>query len=156
MLEMESSSLPPPLTIIVVEDNPLDVRLIRWVLEAHAFPGELQVITNGEDALAVFDQLAAQAPLPSPTLVLLDLALPQQDGLTLLRRLKGSPQGAVMRVVIVTSSADPKDRAEALALGADGFFQKPFQLTPFMQLGELIKGLAFGSAPAGAPPEAAR
>lgn len=144
---MESSS-PLPLTILLIEDNPLDVGLICWVLNAQGFPYELHVITNGEDALEVFDQLAAQPPPRSPTIVLLDLTLPQHDGREILRHLKGLPQGADMRVVIVTSSADPQDRAETLALGADGFFKKPLRLTQFMPLGELIKGLAFGSTPA--------
>jgi DNA-binding response OmpR family regulator len=47
-------------------------------------------------------------------------------------------------VVIVTSSANPADRRETLALGADAYFVKPYHLQEFMQLGDLIKGLAFG------------
>ena len=113
---MESFPL-PPLTVILIEDNLLDVRFIRWVLEAQAFPYVLQVLTNGDDALGVFDQLAAQVPLRSRTIVLLDLTLPQRDGIELLRRLKGLPHGADIPVVIVTSSADSQDRAETLALG---------------------------------------
>jgi len=46
--------------------------------------------------------------------------------------------------LIVTNSADPRERAETLALGADGYFVKPYHLTPFMQLGALIKDVAFG------------
>src|SRR3712207_9496074 len=65
-------------SIFVVDDNPLDVQFIRWVLDAHALPYELQVIDNGNHALAVFDQLAQQEHLRSPTIVLLDLNLPQQ------------------------------------------------------------------------------
>jgi CheY-like chemotaxis protein len=149
------SSSPPLLTILLVEDNPLDVRFIRWVIEASGFPYVLQVITNGEDALAVFDQLAAQAPLRSPTIVLLDPTLPQRDGLELLHHLKSLPQRAALRVVIVTSSADPQDRAKTRALGADGFFQKLLHLTQFMPLGDLIKGLAFGRVPADDSLEAA-
>jgi hypothetical protein len=49
------------------------------VLDAHALPYDLQVIDNGNDALAVFDQLAQQESLRSPTIVLLDLHLPQQE-----------------------------------------------------------------------------
>jgi CheY-like chemotaxis protein len=146
---------PPPLTVILIEDNPLDVRFIRWVLEAHAFPHVLQGLTNGDDALAVFDQLAVQMPLRSRTIVLLDPTLPQRDGIELLRRLKGLPQGADIPVVIVTSATDPQERAETLALGADCFFQKPLHLTQSIPLGDLIKDLAFGSAPADDSPTAA-
>ena len=138
-----------PLTIVLVDDNPVDVHLIRWVLDAHKLSYVLQVIDNGDHACEVFDQLAQQAHLRSPTILLLDLHLPQRDGKEILRHIKAIPQGAAIRVVIVTSSADPRDRAETLALGADGYFVKPFHLTPFMPLGDLIKDVAFGHAAAG-------
>jgi CheY-like chemotaxis protein len=141
---MGSPAPQAPLTIFIVDDNPVDVSLIRWVLDAHALPCDLHVIDNGDHALQVFDQLAAQESQPSPTLVLLDLKLPQQDGKEILRHIKAIPHGADIRVVIVTNSADPRERIETLALGADGYFVKPFQITPFMQLGELIKHVAFG------------
>ena len=76
---METPLSRPPLTIIVVEDNPLDVYLMRWVLDAHQLHYELQVIENGDYALDVVDQLALQEHLRSPTIVLLDLNLPQLD-----------------------------------------------------------------------------
>jgi CheY-like chemotaxis protein len=147
---MESPAPQPPLTIFVVDDNPLDVKFIRWVLNAHALPYELHVINNGNHALAVFDQLAHQEHLRSPTIVLLDLHLPQQDGKAILRHIKAIPQGADIRVVIVTNTADPRERADTLALGAEGYFVKPYHLTPFMQLGELITHIAFGQTPIGA------
>lgn len=135
----------PPLTILIVDDNPVDVYLIRWVLDAHELPYELQVIDNGDNALAVFDQIAQQRP-QSLTIILLDLNLPQRDGKELLRHIKAIPLGSDVRVVIVTGSTNPADQSETLALGADAFFVKPFHLTEFMQLGEIIKGLAFSSA----------
>jgi len=125
----------PPLSIIVMDNNPVDVQLIRWVLDAHA--------------LDVVDHLAQQEPLRSPTIILLDLHLPQRDGKDILRHIKAIPQGADIRVVIVTGSADPRDRAETLALGADGYFVKLFHLTLFMQLGTRIKDVAFGHASGG-------
>jgi len=139
-------TLATPLTIFIVDDNPVDVHLIRWELDAHELPYELQVIDNGDQTLEVFDQLAQQEPLRSPTIVLLDLNLPQRDGKDILRYIRAIPQGSDIRVVIVTGSTDPREQAETLALGADGYFVKPFHLTPFMQLGDLIKNVAFGQA----------
>jgi hypothetical protein len=55
---MERPAPPPPLTIRIVENNPVDVQFIRWVLDAHALPYDLQVIDNGDRALEVLDQLA--------------------------------------------------------------------------------------------------
>jgi CheY-like chemotaxis protein len=138
---METPSV-TPLTIILVEDDPLDVYLMRWVLTAHALPYQLQVIENGDEALEVFEQLAAQEVVRAPTIVLLDLNLPQVDGKEVLRHIKAIPQGSDVRVV-VTSSNHPADRREALSLGADAYFVKPFHLNDFMQLGSLIKHLAF-------------
>ena len=136
-----------PLSIIIVDDNPIDVYLMRWVLEAHELSYELQVIENGDDALEVVEHLAAQEHLRSPTIMLLDLNLPQLDGKEVLRHIKAIPEGADIRVVVVTGSTNPRDRIDTLALGADAFFVKPFQLTPFMQLGDIIKDVAFGNAP---------
>ena len=144
-----SSPAPPvprtPLTILVVEDNPFDVSLIQWVLKAHALTHELQVIDNGDRAMDYVNHLAHEERRQSPTLMLLDLALPQRDGREILQRVKAVPQGADMRVVIVTSSHNPADRQETLALGADAYFVKPSHPQEFMQLGEIIKGLAFGN-----------
>ena len=108
------------------------------------FPYELQIIDNGNDALDVFDQIAQQQHPRSLTVILLDLNLPQRDGKDLLRHVKAIPLGSDIRVVIVTGSTNPADRVETLALGADAFFVKPFHLTEFMELGEIIKDLASG------------
>ena len=147
VLVMETPPSRPPLTIIVVEDNPLDVYLMRWVLDAHQLHYELQVIENGDYALDVVDQLALQEHLRSPTIVLLDLNLPQLDGKEVLRHIKAIPHGSDIRVVVVTSSSNPTDRRETLALGADAYFVKPYHLNEFMQLGEVIKHVAFGNPP---------
>jgi two-component system, chemotaxis family, response regulator Rcp1 len=141
---METPAPRTPLTIIVVEDNPLDVYLIRWVLKVHELAHELQVIANGDHAMDYLNQLAHEERRQSPTIMLLDLTLPQRDGREILHRVKTMPQGADIRVVIVTSSTNPADRQETLALGADAYFVKPYHLNEFMQLGTLIKGLTCG------------
>jgi CheY-like chemotaxis protein len=143
---MEASPA-PPLTIIMVEDNPVDVSLVRWVLNAHELSHTLHVIDNGDYALNYVNQLAQQEHLRSPTIMLLDLNLPQRDGREILQRLKMIPQGTDVRVVVVTSSTNPADQQETLALGADAYFVKPYHLNEFMQLGEVIKHLVFGDPP---------
>ena len=130
---MDTPASPTPLTIILVEDNPIDVYLMRWVLDAHDLSYELHVIEHGDDALEVVEHLAAQEHLRAPTIILLDLHLPQLDGKEVVRHLKAIPRGADIRVVVVTGSTHPRDWIDTLAMGADAFFVKPFQLTPFMQ-----------------------
>jgi CheY-like chemotaxis protein len=148
---MKTSLPSPPPTILVADNNLSDVALIRWVLDAHALPYELQVVEHGDYALYVFDLLAQQERLWSPTMVLLNLNLPQLNGNELLRHIQAIPQEAAIRVVAVTGSVDPREQAEALAMEADGAFVKSFHLTPFMQLGELIEGLVHGNATANEP-----
>ena len=131
------------LTIIVVEDNPVDVYLIRWVLTAHELSYALEVIENGDHAMHYIHQLAHEERRRSPTVVLLDLNLPQLDGIEILRHVKAIPFGSEIRVVIVTSSKNAADQQETLALGADAYFVKPYHLNEFMQLGDVIKHVAF-------------
>src|SRR2546429_3256303 len=91
-LDMDTPTSRTPLTIIVVEDNPLDVYLIQWVLRAHELAHELQVIDNGDRAMDYVNQLAHEERRRSPTFMLLDLALPQRDGRELLQRVKAIPR----------------------------------------------------------------
>src|SRR5439155_16482643 len=144
---MDTSVPRTPLTIIVVEDNPLDVYLIQWVLKAHELAHDLQVIADGDHAMDYVNQLAHEERRRSPTLMLLDLNLPQRDGKEILQRVKAIPQGSDVRVVVVTSSTNPTDRRETLAMGADAYFEKPSHLNEFMQLGDVIKRLAAHNPP---------
>ena len=144
---METSTPPAPLTLLVVEDNPEDLYIMHWVLKSHNFAYDLQVIDNGDRAMDYVNQFAHEERLRSPTIVLLDLHLPQVDGKEVLRQIKALPQGADIPVVIVTSSTNPADQHETLAMGADAYFVKPYQLHEFLWLGEVIKHLVFGTPP---------
>jgi CheY-like chemotaxis protein len=72
-------------------------------------------------------------------LLLLDLNIPGMNGRELLHVIKTIPACAGIRIIMITGSDDPRDRLEAQRLGADAFFQKPFGLAAYMQLGDLIK-----------------
>src|SRR5438105_521302 len=111
---METSTPPAPLTLLVVEDNPEDLYIMHWVLKSHNFAYDLQVIDNGDRAMEYVNQFAHEERLRSPTIVLLDLHLPQVDGKEVLRQIKALPQGADIPVVIVTSSTNPADQQETL------------------------------------------
>ncbi len=144
---METPTAPAPLTVLVVEDNPNDVYIMHWVLRAQDFAYDLQVINNGDHALDYINQFAHEERSRAPTIVLLDLHLPQVDGKEVLRQIKALPHGADIPVVIVTSSTNPTDRHESLALGADAYFVKPSDLHEFLWLGEVIKHIVFGAPP---------
>jgi two-component system cell cycle response regulator DivK len=107
-----------PATILVVEDNALNLKLVRDVLR-HAGYEVLEAVT-GEDGV----RLAAEA---HPDLVLMDLQLPGIDGAEALRRLRAGDQPQVP-VVAVTAFAMDEDRVQAERDGFDGYLQKPISI----------------------------
>jgi chemotaxis family two-component system response regulator Rcp1 len=139
-----------PLTILLVEDNPVDVAIIRRVLDTHALSYHLHVITNGENALHFFDHLAQDEHGTPPDILLLDLTLPRVSGGEVLQRIKALPACARMRIVILTGYADLYAPEKAGTLVADAFFVKPSTFPAFMRLGNIIKTLSVGNTPEGA------
>jgi CheY-like chemotaxis protein len=140
---METAKPLPPLVIAVVEDNPADVYFIARVLQAHGLQYILQMLETRQRALHFFDQLAEQ-DLRCPDLLLLDYTLLGLDTRELLQWIKAVPAYQGLRIIVMTGSDDPTVQQEALAFGADAFFQKPVSFQRFMALGDLIKFLVFG------------
>ena len=111
----------PPKTLLVVDDEPANVELIRMIVEDAALPVRFLSARNGEEALA----RVREAP---PDLVLMDLMMPVLDGWEATRRLKADPATAGIRVVALTAQAMPGDRAHALAAGCDDYITKPIDV----------------------------
>jgi CheY-like chemotaxis protein len=103
---------------MVVDDHPTNLKLVSDVL---AFEGHR--VLKAVDAEAALELLLHSTTLPD--LVLLDIALPGMDGLTLTRRLKADPRTASVRVVAVTAFAMVGDDVKALEAGCDGYIAKP-------------------------------
>ena len=108
------------LRILLVEDNTVDVLLIKEALQHHGLAYTLEHYTNGEDAAK-----AIAAALEPPDLFLLDLNVPRVHGLELLRIIRDLPLMAHAAVAIVTSSRAAGDRAESEQLGADAYIVEP-------------------------------
>jgi two-component system cell cycle response regulator DivK len=102
--------------ILVIEDNPKNLKLVRDVLEYSGF--EVLEATTGEDGV----RMAADKTLD---LVLMDLQLPGIDGMEALRLIRTGPRNQDVPIVAVTASAMPDDRARAIASGFDGYVEKP-------------------------------
>jgi len=102
--------------ILVAEDNPLNLELIREILEACGH--EVIEACDGQQAL---DKLAASVP----DLVLLDIQMPVLDGYAVLRELRQTPRFASLRVLALTAYAMEGDRERALGAGFDGYLTKP-------------------------------
>jgi len=119
-----------PFRILLVEDNPGDVALTREALRETPFESELDVASDGVEALAWLRERATRGR--APDLVLLDLNLPRKNGRELLQELRQDPLLGIIPVVVTTTSTDPGDVARAYELRANCYVSKPAELEAFM------------------------
>ena len=107
------------LSVLLVEDNPRNLKLARDVLEYAGF--RVAAVTTGEEAIAAARQ-------GRPDVILMDLQLPGIDGHAALRQLRADPRTAGIPVVAVSAFAMPADRERALDSGFDGYIEKPISV----------------------------
>jgi Response regulators consisting of a CheY-like receiver domain and a winged-helix DNA-binding domain len=122
--------------ILLAEDNPADVYLIREALTLQSFDFQLNVVSDGEQALHYIEKQGKYSSSPHPDLIILDLNLPKNDGSDILRRVRERSDLSGIPVIILTSSDSPKDRSAIAKLGADSYLTKPSDLDAFLALGE--------------------
>jgi CheY-like chemotaxis protein len=127
------------LQILLAEDNPGDVLLVRQALEAHHIPHELHVVRDGGEALDYLTHMGKSNEPPCPDLVLLDVNLPKADGTEILTEFRKHPDCKHTPVIVVTSSDTQKDRARMSELGVLYYFKKPSDLDAFLKLGALVR-----------------
>jgi CheY-like chemotaxis protein len=109
-------------SILVIEDNPDNIKLVDYVLRAHGY--EPLLATDGSEGLRI-------ALATEPDLILLDIRMPKMDGYEVAARLKEAGLKAT-KVVAVTASAMVGDRERIFAAGFDGYIQKPIEPETFM------------------------
>jgi two-component system, chemotaxis family, response regulator Rcp1 len=124
--------------ILLAEDNPADVYLIREALKEHGVDCPIQTASDGREVLTLID---TAGPAWHPDLIILDLNLPRHDGIELLQKLRSTVGLNGVPVVVLTSSDSPKDRATATELGATRYLSKPSNLEHFLELGAVFKEL---------------
>ena len=135
------------ITILLAEDNPGDVFLVRRALEKHGLRHvELVVVEDGQAAIRYMDRIDGDESVCSVDLALLDLNLPRATGSRVLTRIRQSRRCSGIPIIIVTSSDSPLDREAAALLGATGYFQKPGDLAGFMYLGQVVRDALDGKA----------
>ena len=122
--------------ILLVEDNPDDVELIRRALKRYNFASKLYTVKDGVEAI---DYLFAPGDFSSQKircglkLILLDLKLPRADGLVVLRKVKSDRRTKTIPVVVLTSSQQERDLVESYNLGANSYIVKPVDFDKFVQ-----------------------
>ena len=125
-------------SIVLAEDNPGDVFLVREALLAAGLDFDLTTIEDGEEVLRYFENVDGGSR-PLPDLLLLDLNMPKCSGDEILQQLRAMPATASLPVVVLTSSAHPKDREVATALGVEQYFTKPADYEAFLKVGEIVR-----------------
>jgi CheY-like chemotaxis protein len=131
--------------ILVVEDNPGDLRLIREAMRQHAIDCQLIHYETADEAIKAIDSFRADQP-DLPHLILLDFNLPRGDARDLLAATSRNPALRGIPTAVVSSSVAPQDRAQAMQLGATTFIIKPSRLDEFLnEVGSTIARLLAGT-----------
>lgn len=125
--------------ILLVEDNPGDVRLAQEALKASKMRNNLFVVDDGVKAMEFLRQQGAYAKVPRPDLILLDLNLPRKNGREVLAEVKADPSLKRIPVVVLTVSRDEEDILKAYNLHANCYISKPIDFEQFMKITRTIE-----------------
>ena len=136
---MHSSSTGRPIEILLVEDNPGDVRLTIEALRDSKVRNNLHVAVDGVDALAFLRHEGRYAEAPRPDLILLDLNLPKKDGREVLAEIKADAILRTIPVVILTTSRAEQDVLRSYELQANCYISKPVDLDQFITVVKSIE-----------------
>ena len=128
-----------PIEILMVEDNPGDVRLTREALKEGKIWNEIQVVSDGVAALEFLRRKPPYETAPRPDLVLLDLNLPKKDGREVLSSMKADPLLKAIPVVILTTSQAEEDVIRAYNLNCNCYVTKPVDFEQFTRIVQAIE-----------------
>ena len=120
--------------ILLVEDNPGDVRLTREALKESKIRNNLSIVRDGVEAMAFLRREGDYARAPRPDIILLDLNLPRKDGREVLHEIKEDDNLKRIPVVILTTSDDEHDILESYNLHANCYITKPVDLNRFVTI----------------------
>jgi CheY-like chemotaxis protein len=123
-----------PVEILLVEDNPGDVRLTREAFKEGKAFANLNVVEDGVEALAFLRRQGHYAGVVRPDLILLDLNLPRKDGREVLAEIKADPDLKRIPVVVLTTSQAEQDVLRSYDLQASAYITKPIDLDRFLEV----------------------
>ncbi len=125
--------------ILLVEDNPGDVRLTREALREGSFRNNLNVVSDGVEALIFLRHEGIYANSPEPDLILLDLNLPRKGGHEVLAEIKADQALCHIPVVVLSTSSDEADIIDSYALHANCYITKPVGFEQFVDVVKAIE-----------------
>ena len=127
-----------PVEILLVEDNPADVRLTREALKEGKVYNNLHWAKDGVEALDFLHRTGKYAGAPRPDIILLDLNLPKKDGREVLQEIKGDEALKRIPVVVLTTSKAEEDVLKTYDLHANCYVTKPVDLEKFIHVVQSI------------------
>lgn len=142
--------------ILLVEDNPNDVKLALYAFKKHNLSNTVHVVRDGAEALEFIfctERYADRSFEQRPRVILLDLNLPLVSGIDVLRRVKGDPRTQMIPVVIMTTSKEERDVIDGYKLGVNSYIVKPVDFEQFV---EVVRQLGFYWLLLNQPPAAVR
>jgi len=125
--------------LLLVEDNPGDVRLTEEALRDASMPVNLSVATDGAEAIEFLHRRGKYKNAPRPDLILLDLNLPKKTGPEVLSDIKCDPDLKRIPVLVMTTSSEQDDVQKAYSLNANCYITKPIQLDDFLNVVQSIE-----------------
>jgi DNA-binding response OmpR family regulator len=131
----------PPFEILIAEDIPADVALVREALKAHNIDCVLHVLRDGEQALALLDSLDGNPKMPRVDLLILDMHLPKHNGEDVLKRLRSTEHYAQTPVIVMTAHSSARMEAQATKNAAMFYFHKPSTIDELSELGVVVRNV---------------
>ena len=136
---MSTRAFGTPVEILLVEDNPGDVRLIQEAIKENKMLNNLSIVWDGVEAMAFLRREDGYADAVRPDLILLDLNLPRKDGREVLAEIKQDPELKRIPVVVLTTSAAEQDIVNSYNLQANCYITKPVDLDQFIVIVKTIE-----------------
>jgi CheY-like chemotaxis protein len=131
---MSSEIMTRPVEILLVEDNPGDVRLMQETFKEGKLLNRLYVVENGVEAIAFLKREGEYTDAPRPEIILLDLSLPRKSGLEVLAEIKADRDLRRIPVVVLTTSKAEEDVIKSYDLNANSYVTKPVDLYQFIKI----------------------
>jgi CheY-like chemotaxis protein len=136
---MSTEESPQPIRILMVDDDPADVRLAREALKDHKVHIIMHDVPDGMEAIAFLRQEGPYAQASRPDLILLDLNMPRMNGREVLVELKSDPKLRRIPVIVLTTSQGEEDILAAYEMNANCYITKPVGWKAFMKVVGLIE-----------------
>lgn len=130
--------------ILLVEDDPADELLVQEALRNNSVPVDLNVVEDGDEALAYLHGQLPYVDAIRPDLILLDLKMPRVNGLDVLAQLKADPELRRIPVIVLSTSDAPEDITRAYDLQASAYLTKPQDLGEYRSVMDALKRFCVG------------